>query len=178
MRQNTARTRALRSNFLRHHQVLFKNSDMDKQGKKLMKVLGIAVTTLRNMNKLAPILQNLGRKHVSYGVTAEMYPSVGEALLLALEKGLGDEFTPEAKEAWGWMFGNMSTICIEAAKEVDPNYGEAKYEEEEATAAPVATISSETEPGEFEQEPGTWEEHVVEVADEKTEAPINNTPHV
>lgn len=68
---------------------LFKNTDMDKQGEKLMKTLGIAVAMLNKMDTLVPILQHLGRKHVSYGVKAEMYSSVREALLITLEKGLG-----------------------------------------------------------------------------------------
>lgn len=72
---------------------------MDKQGEKLMKTLGIAVGMLNKMDTLVPILKQLGRKHVSYGVKAAMYPSVGQALLLTLEKGLGEECTPETKEA-------------------------------------------------------------------------------
>lgn len=84
-------------------------------------------------------LQILGRKHVSYGVKAEMYPSVGEALLLTLDKGLGAECTPETKAAWTWVLGVISGVCIEAAKEVDPSYGETK--EEKDTEAPIATIT-------------------------------------
>lgn len=89
---------------------------MDKQGEKLMKTLGVAVAMLEKMQTLIPILQNLGRKHVSYGVTAEMYPSVGEALLITLEKGLGEECTAKTKEvhmkhfvniAWGREVGGM-----------------------------------------------------------------------
>lgn len=71
---------------------------MDKQGEKLMKTLGIAVAMLNKMDTLVPILQHLGRKHVSYGVKAEMYSSVREALLITLEKGLGGECTAETKE--------------------------------------------------------------------------------
>lgn len=37
--------------------VLFKDTDMTKQGEKLMKTLGIAVGMLDSMDKLVPILQ-------------------------------------------------------------------------------------------------------------------------
>ena len=106
-------------------QELFKDTDMDKQGAKLMKTLGIAVSSLDKMDRFVPVLQNLGKRHVSYGVTAAMYPSVGQALLLTLEKGLGEDFTLKTKAAWGWVFGVISGVCIEAAKEVDPSYGDA-----------------------------------------------------
>lgn len=115
---------------------------MDKQGEKLMKVLGIAVGMLKSMDKLVPVLQGLGRRHVSYGVTAEMYPSVKEALLITLDKGLGDECTPATKTAWTWVLEIISDVCIAAAKEVDPKYSESKKEEkevEEPTAVPIET---------------------------------------
>ena len=103
-------------------QELFSETDIDKQGAKLMKTLGIAVGSLDKMDKLVPVLQNLGKRHVSYGVTAVMYPSVGQALLLTFDKCLGEECTPETKEAWAWVFGVISGVCIQAAKEVDPSY--------------------------------------------------------
>lgn len=155
----------------RHHQVLFKDTDMDTQGEKLMKTLGYAVAMLSTLDKLVPVLKQLGRKHVSYGVTAEMYPSVGEALLLTLEKGLGDECTPETKAAWGWVLGVISDVCIEGAKEVEPKYGEAKQDEGEAEAAPVVTVSSETEPTDAkEEEPEKAAEQAIKADEEKTEA--------
>ncbi|CAM9337103.1 unnamed protein product [Ectocarpus sp. 4 AP-2014] len=99
---------------------LFKDTDMDKQGEKLMKTLGVAVAMLNKMDTLKPILENLGRKHVDYGVTPEMYPSVGKALLITFEKGLGEECTPLTTNAWTWVFGIISSICIAAASEVKP----------------------------------------------------------
>ncbi|MFA9474286.1 MAG: globin domain-containing protein [Filomicrobium sp.] len=44
-------------------------------------------------------MQDLGRKHVDYGVKDEHYQPVGEALIFTLEKGLGGDFTPEVKDA-------------------------------------------------------------------------------
>lgn len=135
-------------------QALFKNTDMDKQGAKLMKTLGVAVSMLNKMDKLVPILQDLGRRHVSYGVTPEMYPSVGEALLITLEKGLGAEYTEETKKAWSWVFGIMSEVCITAANEVESLPESAK--EEPATEKDSKTESATEE--EPKDEPTTDEE--------------------
>lgn len=119
---------------VRLEQELFKNTDMQKQGAKLMKTLGLAVSSLDKMDKLVPILQSLGKRHVSYGVTAAMYPSVRKALLMTFEKALGEECTPETKKAWDWVLGVVSGVCIEAAKAVDPSYGDAS----EAAVSPEA----------------------------------------
>lgn len=117
-------------------QVLFKDTDMKKQGVKLMKVLDVAVGALDRMGKLTPVLQDLGRRHISYGVTAEMYPSVRKALLMTFEKALGNECTPKTKASWNWVLRTISRICIEAAKEVDPSYGDAEEEKEAEEVAP------------------------------------------
>src|SRR5215216_5637091 len=78
---------------------LFKG-DMKEQGRKLMKMIGMAVTGLDELGKLIPVIQDLGRRHITYGVKDDDYNTVAEALLWALEKGLGDDFTPEVKKAW------------------------------------------------------------------------------
>jgi len=78
---------------------LFKN-DMSEQGRKLMATLGVAVKSLTDLNGLVPVLQKLAERHVGYGVKAEDYTPVGNALLYALKQGLGDDFTPDVREAW------------------------------------------------------------------------------
>lgn len=78
---------------------LFKGN-MDDQGKKLMKTLAVAVSSLKNLDGLVPVLQNLAVKHTEYGVKEEHYEPVGAALIWTLEKGLGEHFTEELKEAW------------------------------------------------------------------------------
>jgi hemoglobin-like flavoprotein len=78
---------------------LFKQ-DMTEQRQKLMAMLGTAVANLGNWEKIAAAVQALGRRHVDYGVKPEDYKTVGMALIATLEKGLGDEFTPEVRDAW------------------------------------------------------------------------------
>jgi nitric oxide dioxygenase len=75
-------------------------SDMKEQGRKLMGILKIAVGSLTNLEKLVPALHGLADRHVEYGIKPEDFTPVGNALLYALKQGLGDEFTPEVRQAW------------------------------------------------------------------------------
>lgn len=97
---------------------LFKGN-MEEQGKKLMQMIGAAVGKLKDLDTLVPILQNLGKRHVGYGVKPSHYDTVGGALLLTLEQGLGDAFTPEVKEAWTVVYGIMAKTMIDAANLVE-----------------------------------------------------------
>jgi len=93
------------------------NGDMTVQGKKLMTTLGVAVSSLNNLDALIPVLQNLGRGHVAYGVEDSHYETVGAALLWSLEQGLGEAFTPDVKAAWVEVYTLVSTVMKEAAAE-------------------------------------------------------------
>ena len=74
--------------------------DMTEQGKKLMQMLGVAVSLLDKPGELTPALEALSQRHVGYGVEEAHYAPVGEALIWTLEQGLGDAFTEEVKAAW------------------------------------------------------------------------------
>lgn len=78
---------------------LFKNN-MQEQGKKLMATISAVVHSLDNLAPMLPEVQNLGRRHVAYGVEEVHYETVGSALLWTLEQGLGAEFTPPVKQSW------------------------------------------------------------------------------
>ena len=94
---------------------LFK-TDLTSQGAKLMKTLGLAVSGLKNLDAIVPVVQDLGKRHVGYGVEKTHYATVGEALLWTLEQGLGEAFTPEVKEAWTRVYALLSGVMIEAAE--------------------------------------------------------------
>jgi len=97
---------------------LFKN-DMDAQGRKLMTALASVVAALGNPSSIIPAIQNLGRRHVAYGVEDHHYASVGAALLWTLEVGLGAEFTAEVKDAWADAYKLLSDVMKDAAEQVD-----------------------------------------------------------
>lgn len=95
---------------------LFKGN-MKEQGAKLMKMIGTAVNGLDRMEEIIPAVQQLGKKHVAYGVVDAHYDTVGGALLWTLETGLGDNFTPDVREAWASVYGALATTMKEAAAE-------------------------------------------------------------
>jgi hemoglobin-like flavoprotein len=80
-------------------QKLFRG-EMKAQGTRLMQMIGAAVAGLDDLGALVPVVEDLGRRHVGYGVRDAHYDTVGQALLTTLDKGLGPAFTPEVRAAW------------------------------------------------------------------------------
>lgn len=97
-------------------QSMFKG-DMADQRRKLMVMLTAAVKGLPRLDRLIPVLQDLGRRHADYGVDDRHYETVGEALLWTLEKGLGPAFTPEVKDAWTTVYGVLAVTMKAGAEE-------------------------------------------------------------
>lgn len=97
-----------------HVRPLFKG-DMKEQGRKLMATLGTVVAGLDNLGPILPVASALAKRHVDYGVKAEDYAVVGEALLWTLEKGLDEAWSPEAKAAWTAAYGTLSSYMIAEA---------------------------------------------------------------
>lgn len=93
---------------------LFKG-DIKEQGVKLMKMIGVAVNGLTRLGEIVPAVQDLGRRHVPYGVKSGHYDTVGAALLWTLETGLGAAFTPEVKEAWSKTYVTLATVMKDAS---------------------------------------------------------------
>ena len=89
--------------------------DMKEQGKKLMVMIGTAVNSLTNIEAVVPAIRDMAIRHVDYGVKPEDYDSVGTALLWTLEQGLGDDFTPEVKDAWAEVYGLVAGTMKDAA---------------------------------------------------------------
>jgi hemoglobin-like flavoprotein len=89
--------------------------DMAQQRRKLMQMLTAAVKGLPRLDRLVPVVEDLGRRHVGYGVSDEHYDTVGAALIWTLEKGLGSAFTPEVKEAWTTVYGVLASTMKNAA---------------------------------------------------------------
>lgn len=81
--------------------------DMAEQGRKLMAMLAVAIHALERIDSLAG-LQDLGVRHARYGVRAEHYPRVGDALLWTLEKALGAAFTLEVRAAWSAAYARLA----------------------------------------------------------------------
>lgn len=94
---------------------LFKG-DMTQQASKLMQMIEAAVAKLDDLDSLVPVLQQLGQRHVTYGVLPAHYDTVGASLLKTLEQGLGAAFTPATKEAWTAVYGLIASVMVAQMK--------------------------------------------------------------
>ena len=84
------------------------------QRRRLMAMIGTAVANLDRLETIVPAVQDLGRRHATYGVKATHYDTVGAVLLWTLGQGLGDAFTPPVKAAWTEAYTTLSTVMMEA----------------------------------------------------------------
>lgn len=93
-------------------------TDLKEQGRKLMRMIGMAVNGLDRLDELVPVVRQLGARHAGYGVRDEHYGTVATALVWTLEQGLGSDFTPEVKDAWVAVYGVLATTMKDAAAAV------------------------------------------------------------
>lgn len=89
--------------------------DMTEQGRKLMTMINMVVMSLDNLAPLLDRVEDLGRRHVGYGVTDAHYDTVGSALLWTLGQGLGEQFTPPVEAAWTEAYTTLATVMKQAA---------------------------------------------------------------
>ena len=89
--------------------------DLREQGRKLMAMLKIVVAGLANLESLLPAASALAKHHVSYGVKPADYQPVGAALLWTLERGLGEQWTPQLAAAWTEAYTILANFMISEA---------------------------------------------------------------
>jgi hemoglobin-like flavoprotein len=83
-----------------HARTLFVRTNMTEQRAKVIAMLTDIVRNLDHLDKLFPVVIGLGRRHKDYGVEDRDYDRVREALLGAIGAALGDDFTPDVRDAW------------------------------------------------------------------------------
>jgi len=89
--------------------------DMVEQGRKLMMIINTAVNSLDDLGPILGAVEDMGRRHVAYGVTEAHYDTVGSALIWTLGKGLGEQFTPAVKDAWAETYTTLASAMKQAA---------------------------------------------------------------
>ena len=89
--------------------------DMTEQGRKLMTMINTVVMSLDRLDPLLGTVEDLGRRHVGYGVTEAHYDTVGSALLWTLGQGLGAQFTPPVEVAWAEAYTTLASVMKQAA---------------------------------------------------------------
>jgi len=94
-------------------------ANLQEQKVKLMATLAVVVAGLSQPDRILPAVRDLGRKHLTYGVQAHHYQTVGAALLWTLEQGLGQHFTPEVAGAWAAAYDLLAGTMQAAAEAVE-----------------------------------------------------------
>ncbi|WP_067146853.1 NO-inducible flavohemoprotein [Pseudotamlana agarivorans] len=64
------------------------------------------------LEKLGDAVELIAQKHASLAIPKEAYPIVGENLLIAIKKVLGDAATPEIIDAWAEAYGDLAVIFV------------------------------------------------------------------
>lgn len=96
---------------------LFKN-DIEEQAAKLMDMLASALSLLEKPEELTDTLEQLGARHVGYGVKTEHYATVGEALLSMLSSVLGKDFDPQTRQTWTALYQVIAETMLSGAAKV------------------------------------------------------------
>ena len=97
-------------------QPLFANTDMKRQRAMLLAALVLLRNSLRDLDALVPKLHAMGARHAGYGVTAEMYPLVGQALLGSMAELAGDAWNSALAEAWTNAYGVVASAMLDGAE--------------------------------------------------------------
>lgn len=82
-------------------------------------MLSYVIGKLDKLEDIIDEVSKLAQRHVKYGVEEEHYKQVGAALLWTLEKGLGDKWNAELKQAWTTCYELLSSAMINAASFVE-----------------------------------------------------------
>lgn len=91
----------------------------EEQARKLGYMLTVVVKGLNRPEHILAAVEELGRRHSTYGVEPQHYDTVGAALLSTLHTGLGDAFTTEVREAWATAYSFLSNTMQRAAAEAE-----------------------------------------------------------
>ena len=76
---------------------LYNDPSFKGHAKAVASTLEEAVSLLRDLKTLVPILNNLGEKHAERGVLLKHYPVLGKALMITLKVGLKGKFSNNVK---------------------------------------------------------------------------------
>jgi hemoglobin-like flavoprotein len=100
--------------FERHPQVrpMVGRHSAAQQEEMLASALVAVVENVEDGAWLTGNLQALGRLHIGDGVTADMYPWVGECLVASLAEASGDDGAPAVQDQWVAAYGAITGLTL------------------------------------------------------------------
>jgi NAD(P)H-flavin reductase len=119
---------------------------MSGQRDKLVAALGSVVSNVDELDKIVPLLEQLGRDHRRFSVVTEHYEAVGASLLATLRRFLGPSWNADLADTWAQAYGLVAKVMVAAAEqheEVAPASWEAEVVRVERRSVEVAVIEVE-----------------------------------
>ncbi len=89
-------------------------SDMARQGDKLMATLNTVILQIDNWSSIETQIEELGLRHVAYGVLPEHYAPTSAALRAMFTELLGKEFSGDNEAAWNKAYNALASTMISA----------------------------------------------------------------
>ena len=93
------------------------DGDLAARGAELYYGLAAIVASLGRLHAFRPALEWLAIRYGRRGLGTPQYAAIGEALLNTLERGLGETFTAEHRDAWNAGYALIAGLMIEALKD-------------------------------------------------------------
>src|SRR4029450_2948763 len=116
---------------------------MSGQRDKLVTALGAVVSNVDEIDKVVPLLEQLGRENRRFSVVTEDDRAVVASLLATLKKFLGPSWTPDLADTWAQAYGLVAKVMVAAAEqdeEVAPPSWEAAVVRVERRSVEVAVV--------------------------------------
>ena len=91
---------------------LFKRNTPGAMHKMFAQKLTSLIDHVEDPDWLNRELPSLAANHAAYGVTAEMYPWVGDALISTLREACGDAWSDEAERSWREAYASLMAAIL------------------------------------------------------------------
>jgi NAD(P)H-flavin reductase/hemoglobin-like flavoprotein len=116
---------------------------MTGQRDKLVAALGSVISNVDELDKVVPLLEQLGRDHRRFSVVTAHYEAVGASLLATLKRFLGPSWTADLADTWAQAYGLVAKVMVAAAEQdedVSPAVWEADVVRVERRSVEVAVV--------------------------------------
>lgn len=95
---------------------LFEDVELVSQRKKLFATMTLVVSHLDRVDVVHPVLAELGKRHVGYGVTNGFYEAFGVTFLKTLAESLPCDWNPDLEASWRTALGQISEVMITSGR--------------------------------------------------------------
>ena len=97
---------------------LFLKTNMIEQVERLTHTLDVSIKKVDHLDEVREMLNELGSRHVGYGVEPQRYTSVRASLIWALAHTVGAErWSTDADRSVGWAIDQVSAVMLETSSQ-------------------------------------------------------------